>query len=624
MSSIKFFAPLLAPALLISAQLSQAQSFVLAPTTTLTQESANNTSAADSFTKSSNNNAGAGNISKVATRPLLYSGATTRLYAHFMPWFGQSSHINVGYASNDATQVKKQVSDMISRGLDGAIIDWYGPNHTVEDQTTQLMKTEAESRSGFEFAVIEDAGALTKCSNTSGCDLNQQLISDLTYAYNNYEQSPAYMLLNGRPAVFFFGMDAYPSIDWSAVSAALPGNPAFIFRNNSGFTHAQTSGSFSWLNVNTTNPDDEGLAYLDSFYSTGLNYPSESAFGSGYLGFDNSMASWAGSTPKKMNQKCGQTWLDSLARAGQKYSSSNQLGALQLVTWNDYEEGTEIESGIENCVAVNASISGGSLAWNISGQENTVDHYTVFISQDGENLMSLGDTKTGSGSYSRDLSSLGLDPSTTYTLYVEAIGKPSLKNHFSTAVTFVPANQAPKAALSVSPSSGTAPVTVTASTAGSSDPDGSIASSTIDFGDGSTAVSGTSANHTYSVAGTYTVTGTVTDNTGASSKAIATVTVTAAPSSGCTISKTNRTITICSPLASGSYKSAVRVTATATDSSIVSYMQIYVDGVRVYQANKVKTVDTSVSMKVGGRKVTVQAKDASGSYSKTVSITVTQ
>src|SRR4051812_23736794 len=209
----------------------QAQSFVLTPTTTVQAESANNTSAADGFSAQTNGNT-AGNTSKIATRSLLYSGATTKLYAHFMPWFGQSNHMAVGYASNVTTQVKKQVDDMLSRGIQGAIIDWYGPSKLVEDQTTQLMKTEAESGSGFLFAVMEDAGALSKCSNTAGCDLNQQLISDLTYAYNNYEQSPAYLQLNGKPAVFFFGMDAYPTIDWNAVISALPGNPAFIFRNN--------------------------------------------------------------------------------------------------------------------------------------------------------------------------------------------------------------------------------------------------------------------------------------------------------------------------------------------------------------------------------------------------------
>jgi PKD repeat protein len=88
-----------------------------------------------------------------------------------------------------------------------------------------------------------------------------------------------------------------------------------------------------------------------------------------------------------------------------------------------------------------------------------------------------------------------------------------------------PPNAAPVAVLSITPNSGIAPVTVTANTAGSSDSDGSIASVTIDFGDG-TVVTAAGATHTYSTVGTYTVTATVKDNLGATASAKSTVTVT--------------------------------------------------------------------------------------------------
>jgi PKD repeat protein len=91
-----------------------------------------------------------------------------------------------------------------------------------------------------------------------------------------------------------------------------------------------------------------------------------------------------------------------------------------------------------------------------------------------------------------------------------------------------PANQPPVAAVSANPTSGDAPLAVTFSSAGSSDPDGTVASYAWDFGDGNTS---TSANpsHTYTAEGTYAATLTVTDDDGATDSATVTITVTDPP-----------------------------------------------------------------------------------------------
>jgi len=90
-----------------------------------------------------------------------------------------------------------------------------------------------------------------------------------------------------------------------------------------------------------------------------------------------------------------------------------------------------------------------------------------------------------------------------------------------------PPNQPPVASLTVTPSSGTAPLAVTASASGSSDPDGTIASYKFNFGDGTVVgpQSGSTATHTYA-AGTWTASVVVTDNAGATGTASKTVTVT--------------------------------------------------------------------------------------------------
>jgi len=127
------------------------------PTTTLAAESGNNTSAAATFVTQTNGNIAPRNVSKMPMRGLLYPGATTKIYAHFMPWFGGANHMNVGYRSDDPAQVQRQVSDMLSRGIEGAIINWYGPDFTRENATTFAMMREAEARGGvFSFAVMED------------------------------------------------------------------------------------------------------------------------------------------------------------------------------------------------------------------------------------------------------------------------------------------------------------------------------------------------------------------------------------------------------------------------------------------------------------------------------------
>src|SRR3954466_4112704 len=86
------------------------------PTTTLAAQTANNTSGSQSFINQSNGNSAPGNVSKVDVHNLLYPGATTKVYAHLLVWFGGSSHMNVGYSSNDAAQIHRQITDMISRG----------------------------------------------------------------------------------------------------------------------------------------------------------------------------------------------------------------------------------------------------------------------------------------------------------------------------------------------------------------------------------------------------------------------------------------------------------------------------------------------------------------------------
>jgi hypothetical protein len=395
------------------------------PTTTLSVENGRNTSAASTLTNSSNGNLGAANVSNVPISTLLYPGSTTKIYVHFMAWFGANGHADIGYNSSDPATVKSQISNMLSRGISGSIIDWYGSG-SHEDATALAAKAEAESRNGqFEFAIMQDAGGLNGCSDCTG-----EVIDQLNYVAKTYAGSPAYIRWNGRPVIFFFGVENLP-IDWNGVRANVQGNPVFVFQNGNGFTRTQSNGAFSWVMPgDVSDGDPMAVSYLNEFYNASQQRD-QLVVGTAYKGFDDTIASWGSN--RHIDQQCGQTWLKTFSALNQHYSSSNQLPMLQLVTWNDYEEGTEIESGIDNCLSVNAGISGSKLTWSVTGNENTIDHYTVFISNDKQNLMPVGDFPAGY--HEVDLGPYGFYAG-NYSVYVKAVGKPAILNHMSSALTY--------------------------------------------------------------------------------------------------------------------------------------------------------------------------------------------
>lgn len=656
-----------------------AGNLVITPTTTLQAETANNTSTAEAFPGSSNGNLPPGNVSKQPIRDLLFPGFAGKVYANWVPWFGGTNHVNVGYNSADRAQIRRQIEDMMSRGIDGVAVDWWNAGN-IEIATTNLMY-EAETYPGFEFALMYDAAQLKGLA-----DPTARVINDLNYADRHYYGSPAYMKTGGRPVVLEFGTELY-GVDWARVLASVSGNPIILFRNSGGYYKTGSSGAFGW------GASSQPTSYLDYFYQKSLEAPAHlMTWGAATKGFDDSLAAWGQN--RYVSQQCGQTWLLEMAAAGRFYAANpSRLTAFQVVTWNDYEEGTALETGIDNCVTVSASLSGTTLSWAITGKENTIDHYTVFVSLDGESLMPVAELPAGTRSL--DLATFALGPA-SYTVYVKAVGQASMRNQMSGPVIYVLSNLPPVAQVSADPPTGIAPLAVTATTTGSSDPDGQVASSSIDFGDG-TVLSGPVATHTYASAGTYTIVATVTDDLGGNSTASTTVgvaanqaplaalavspargvaplTVTASTSSstdadGNVVASTidfgdgtskpgpvathtyaaagNYTVTasvtderggsanasasvtvdpagvlVSAPQNGATVSSPVRVVASAVSGNPITALWIYLDYVAVYKTSA-SSLDTSLTVGPGTHSLVVQAWDSTGKALKTpLTITV--
>src|SRR4051794_8389551 len=127
---------------------------------------------------------------------------------------------------------------------------------------------------------------------------------------------------------------------------------------------------------------------------------------------------------------------------------------------------------------------------------------------------SAGHTYTGAG---------------TFTVTVTVTDTAGLSSTATRTVTVAP-DGPPVARITLTPTTGSAPLAVTADASTSTDTDATpIASYTFDFGDGSAKAGpqpGSTAAHTYTATGTFTVTVTVADSAGQASSASSTVSVT--------------------------------------------------------------------------------------------------
>lgn len=394
--------------------------------TTLAHETANNTSASPAFPGQSNGNASPSNISKVALRTLLPFGYKGKIFAHYMPWWGNRSHPDIGYSEHDMDQLRRQVADMISRGFDGVIVSEWNTNDFHRETTDKLFR-ECEAHS-FLFAIMETKLALNRSGDPTG-----KLVDDLNYAARKYFRSPVYYKVNGRPVVYLFDSQI-EGLDWRRAQEQVEGRPLFFFRNARAFKLDYSDGAFAWIG-HVKPGDPEGLKYLEDFYKEASAHGAMYALAAGWKGFDDRLASWGKNQVDP--QACGRTWLKSFTLANHMFPVA-KLPDICVNTWNDYEEGTEVETGIENCASISARLEGHYLRldprFEHDGAEDTVDHYEVFVSTGGHNLRPL--VTLPAGERKLDLSRFRLDPG-QYSLFVKMVGRPMITNHLSPPVPYI-------------------------------------------------------------------------------------------------------------------------------------------------------------------------------------------
>jgi hypothetical protein len=257
------------------------------------------------------------------------------------------------YDSLDPKVLEYHVLLMKLAGIDGVIVDWYGNDndndYAINNQRTLALLNYVR-KAGLRFSLCYE-------DQTINQEVKGGLINELNavahagntmlYAQSNYFNDSSFLRLNGRPVLLNFGPQYFTnSADWTAIFAGLDtaNQPAFFTEDN---RIAPGAGAFDWppmwasgggTNVLTT---AELENYLANFDEKSAGWPE--FISSAFPRFHDIYAqAGTGASYGCLDDAGGGTLTNTFSRA-----LTNRSALVQLVTWNDFGEGTMIEPTVE-------------------------------------------------------------------------------------------------------------------------------------------------------------------------------------------------------------------------------------------------------------------------------------
>jgi hypothetical protein len=313
--------------------------------------------------------------------PKSSQGASKPVMVHYMPWFVSKPYsgswgwhwtmnyfnpdtLNAGgqreiaswyypligpYDSADPAVLEYHVLLMKLAGIDGVIVDWYGPDsyndYAVNNQRT-LALFNYTRKAGLKFSLCYEDQTIQQEINggyviASAAVTHAQQI--LRYVQTNFFTDPGFLRLSKAPVFLNFGPQYFKTnSDWVSIFSVLnaTNQPAFFTEDN---RLAVGTGAFDWPpmwlsggGANTLTPV-QLQSYLAGFDQKAAGWPG--FVSSAFPRFHDIYAqAGVGASNGYLDDANGSTLTNTLARA-----MTNNSAIVQLVTWNDFGEGTMIE-----------------------------------------------------------------------------------------------------------------------------------------------------------------------------------------------------------------------------------------------------------------------------------------
>ena len=269
-------------------------------------------------------------------------GEWQNLASHYTPLIGP-------YDSSDPFVLEYQTLTMKLSGMDGVIVDWYGIEYfwdygLIHDASLRLF--DFIRKAGMKFAVCYEDQTLKHMVDNGRLKKEDTLAHArevMQFLQSTWFGDAAYLKYQDRPVLYNFGPQYFKGNEWKTLFSELKPQPLFVTLDKAVTPGANAGYPWPpmWASKGGVLSHDVLLSYLHDFYDMAEDWPFKT--GGAWPGF-NDIYKEAGVGP-------GYGFLDELEGKTLRLTLPEALNqpqnVIQLITWNDYGEGTNIEPTVE-------------------------------------------------------------------------------------------------------------------------------------------------------------------------------------------------------------------------------------------------------------------------------------
>ena len=262
----------------------------------------------------------------------ILSSGKRDIAAHYYPLIGP-------YDSNDPDYLEYALTCIKLAGIDGILIDYYG-KWDFNDYAQLLLASNAViemcQKVGLNFGLVYEDRTLQSIVNQGFSNKIDLARGDMVYMEENYFKRDSYFKLNEKPVLLNFGpITLKTNQEWVDVFSAIETEINFFPLSYHPQYYDLTTivdGVYTWVGEAQTD-DLSNYAQQFDFFGGGALFEFREFYEEG---------GWQATNQSRLFNRNGALLRETLNNA--KNTNSDFI---QLITWNDWGEGTAIEPSLE-------------------------------------------------------------------------------------------------------------------------------------------------------------------------------------------------------------------------------------------------------------------------------------